>query len=366
MAAIAVSILIIAGQAVLSRLSHTQNAWHKANGDLTDRVSELDTLHAIGREIVSSLNPQRVFRIVDRECRKIFDVDFLVIALAGQDESSLKTTYRRGKERNPDITLQPVLGGPMLWVADEKRGRRIDNLQRESPGARFPKGLTREGMRSALTVPLIVEERVIGVISVQSERIAAYGDHQMSLLTTIAQQAAIAIENARHYQLATIDSLTGYFVRDHFFSRLAEEFQRVGRYGGSFTLLMVDLDGFKSINDRYGHLAGDRYLHSIAETIRNELRAADICCRYGGDEFCFLLPETNLDAARSIAERVRAAVAEKVVSDQGAVLRATVSIGLATYPDHPADDVPGMLRNADEALYRAKRAGRDRVEQFAA
>ena len=364
--AAAISVLIIGAQIVLAQLSRTETAWRKANGQLTDRVSELDTLHAIGREIVSSLNPQRVFRIVDRETRKIFDVDFVVIALAGQDESSLKTAYRRGHERTADIGSQPVLGGPMLWVADEKRARRIDDLGRESPGSRFPKELTRSGMQSAVTVPLIVEDRVIGVISLQSEKVGCFDDHQMNLLTTIAQQAAIAIENARHYQLATVDSLTGFFVRDHFFNRLEEEFQRVGRYGGSFTLLMVDMDGFKSINDRYGHLAGDRYLHAIAETIRNELRAADICCRYGGDEFCFLLPETNLDAAKTIAERIRTAVSEKIVGDQGAVLRATVSIGLATYPDHPAEDLHGLLRNADEALYRAKRAGRDRVVPFAA
>jgi diguanylate cyclase (GGDEF)-like protein len=168
------------------------------------------------------------------------------------------------------------------------------------------------------------------------------------------------------HAMATVDSLTGFFLRDYFFSRLDEEDERARRYGGGFALLMLDLDGFKEINDRHGHLAGDRFLSEISATIRDQLRAADVACRYGGDEFCLLLPQTARAGAHAIAERIRAAVSQRTVGVDGRRLRVTVSIGLALFPDHDAGDVESLMRRSDEALYQAKRTGRDRVSPAAA
>jgi diguanylate cyclase (GGDEF)-like protein len=188
----------------------------------------------------------------------------------------------------------------------------------------------------------------------------------MSVLATIAQQAAVAVENARHYALATIDSLTGLHLRDYFFRRFEEEYTRAKRYSGAFSILMLDLDGFKEINDRQGHLAGDRYLRALGAAIKGRMRGADLACRYGGDEFCVLLPETDLAGARPIAERLRQALAHLVVDVDDASLRTTVSIGIASYPEHDTGEIKGLLLRADQALYQAKRAGRDRVVPFAA
>ena len=217
-----------------------------------------------------------------------------------------------------------------------------------------------------MAVPLIVEEQVIGVLGLECRRGGAYDDHNLSVLMTIAQQAAVAIENARNYQMATVDSLTGFFLRDHFFQRVRDEDRRVRRYGGRFAVLMVDLDGFKQINDTNGHLAGDRYLHEVASTIREQLRGADLACRYGGDEFCLLLPETDMRGARVIAERIRQAVRRRIVGGDEFVLHTTVSIGIAAFPEHDTGDLQGLMGKADDALYRAKRSGRDRVVQCAA
>jgi diguanylate cyclase (GGDEF)-like protein len=221
-------------------------------------------------------------------------------------------------------------------------------------------------IRSVLAVPLLVGERVVGVLSVQSPRASAYDDHQLSVLATIAQQAAVAIENAHHYALATTDSLTGLPLRDDFFRRAEEEYVRALRYSGAFSILMLDLDGFKEINDRQGHLAGDRYLRAFGVALKARMRGADLACRYGGDEFCVLLPETDLPGARPIAERLRQAISRLLVDVDGGVLRTTVSIGIASYPEHDAGELKGLLLRADQALYQAKRAGRDRVVPFAA
>jgi diguanylate cyclase (GGDEF)-like protein len=129
---------------------------------------------------------------------------------------------------------------------------------------------------------------------------------------------------------------------------------------------MVDLDSFKGVNDTYGHLAGDRFLREITVTICEQLRGADLACRYGGDEFCLLLPESDPEAARAIGERIRTAVARRIVAFDGLALRTTVSVGVAAYPEHDTGSLQGLMQNADEALYRAKRSGRDRVVPFAA
>jgi diguanylate cyclase (GGDEF)-like protein len=217
-----------------------------------------------------------------------------------------------------------------------------------------------------MAVPLIVEQRVVGVLTVESPRTQAYDDQQLAVLTTIGQQVASAIEGARHYNMARVDGLTGFFVKEHFFRRLDEEDRRARRYGGKFAILMIDLDSFKCVNDTHGHLAGDRFLREITTTIREQLRANDLACRYGGDEFCLMLPESDLEAAWSTAERIRDAVSRRIITFDGAALRTTVSVGVAAYPEHDTGNLQNLLKSADEALYRAKRSGRDRVESVAA
>lgn len=129
---------------------------------------------------------------------------------------------------------------------------------------------------------------------------------------------------------------------------------------------MLDLDGFKAIDDRHGHLAGDRCLRTFGQAIRTGLRGADLACRYGGDEFCLLLPETDLAGARPIAERLRVAVGALAVDVGGTRVRSTVSIGLAGFPEHYSGDLRALLPRANQALYRAKHEWRDRVVIYSA
>jgi diguanylate cyclase (GGDEF)-like protein len=358
-AVVAALALLVAREQQRSDLLRTQAA-------LTARLTELATLHSVGREILASIDAGRVLSVIDRECRKILDVDECLVALVDPDTAELHGVWRRPRAGRPETRTSYVEGGILASVASEKRARRVDDLARAPLDSPLRGDLVAPDARSILAVPLLVEDRVTGVLAVTSRRPRAYDDHGLSILTTVAQQAAVAIESARHYEKATVDSLTGFLTRDYFLRRLADEDRRVRRYGGSFALLMVDLDGFKEINDRNGHLAGDRYLAGVATTIRGELRAADLACRFGGDEFCLLLPETDLAGAQVIAERVRDAVSRRIVGVDGLALRTTASIGFTAFPEHRAPDPQGLLRNADEALYRAKRAGRDRVAPFAA
>jgi diguanylate cyclase (GGDEF)-like protein len=192
-----------------------------------------------------------------------------------------------------------------------------------------------------------------------------FGADHLRLLEAISGQAAVAIQNARLYELATVDGLTGLYVRRYFDARLKEELLRAHRFGAEFALIIMDLDGFKQLNDRYGHPIGDRVLREIAQVVRRNMRGIDIAARYGGEEFAFILPRTGLVDAHVVAERIRVDVADHrvVLSDQ-TVLRVTASFGVAGYPESGGGDAAAMVHRADVALYRAKATGKNRVEIF--
>ena len=365
LAALGLSALILLAREALERLARARRELKAAHTSLSSRITELSRLHAISREILSSSSADRVFVALDAGCRKLLDADACSIALVHPESSRLRQVFSRIGDRST-VGERLVEYGIAVRALHGKRAQRIGEVTELPAEGSLRRNLQDPETRSVLAVPLLVEDRVIGVLTVESRRAEAHDEQQVSVLSTLTRQAAVAVENARHQRMASVDSLTGFFVKDYFFRRLDEEHKRVRRYGGHFALLMLDLDGFKAINDDNGHLAGDRFLGEITVTIRQRLRAADLPCRYGGDEFCLLLPETDLAGAQAIAERIREAVARRIVTFDGLALRTTVSIGVAAFPDHDAGDLRGLMRNADEALYRAKKAGRDRVVPFAA
>lgn len=159
--------------------------------------------------------------------------------------------------------------------------------------------------------------------------------------------------------LATQDALTGLLNRGALDQQLAAEFDRARRYRRPLALLMVDIDYFKGINDRYGHVTGDRVLSAVGQSLKAALRTCDIAGRYGGEEMAVVLPETGLEGAFLAAERVRTAIEDLVVHDPGIVLRVTVSAGVAVLADGHAD-FNALVESADRALYQAKRGGRNR------
>jgi len=196
-----------------------------------------------------------------------------------------------------------------------------------------------------------------------SYRVQPIGQDELGQLgrTFNAMADKLAQSQALLRELSTRDSLTGLLNYREFQRQLTEEAERSRRYGRPFSLLMLDIDHFKAINDTYGHLAGDKALRGLAALIRAEVRPTDIVARYGGEEFVLVLPETDGPGALTLAERLRARVAGHAISvtaDQTASL--TVSIGLASYPDK-TDSVQKLVSAADRALYAAKSAGRNRV-----
>ncbi len=194
---------------------------------------------------------------------------------------------------------------------------------------------------------------------------SAFDEESRETARSLAAQAAVALENARLHGIverqALVDGLTGLANRRHCEEELDAELARAERLGGPTALILADLDDFKTVNDRHGHPAGDAVLCAFAELLRESVREIDIAGRFGGEEFMLLLPGTDAAGGSNVAERVRAALAERViVTPGGAAIRITASFGVAIAP--PSATAAELIAAADTALYEAKRAGKNRVE----
>jgi diguanylate cyclase (GGDEF)-like protein len=165
-------------------------------------------------------------------------------------------------------------------------------------------------------------------------------------------------------RLSRFDSLTGLHSRDFFLAEMEQEILRAARSGRPFALLMLDLDGLKAANDRFGHASGDTLLRAVADTLRGDVRITDVAARWGGDEFVLLLPETDLTGAMLVADKVRIDIGRLALPNDGLVVRTSASVGLVTYPDDGKSSTE-LMRRADLAMYEAKRRGRDQVVRFA-
>jgi diguanylate cyclase (GGDEF)-like protein len=214
-------------------------------------------------------------------------------------------------------------------------------------------------IHSGLAVPLPGESETLGYLTVFTRsRSHEFSDEDQ--LETLALRAGPAIENARRFrearQLADLDALTGLHNRRFFHETLARECSRAHRYERRLSLIVFDLDDFKEVNDRVGHLAGDAALAEAAERVRDVVRTADIACRVGGDEFAVVLPELSLEDADQLYRRILGAVPSRPLGQAGKLY---LSAGVAEL--RPEDDPVSFFQRADEALYRAKEAGKGRV-----
>ena len=221
-------------------------------------------------------------------------------------------------------------------------------------------------IRAGLAVPLVNEDEPLGYLAVYSHQgRMAFGHRAAADLTELAHRAGPAIENARRFrearQLADLDALTGLHNRRYFHEMLAREVARSHRYGRSLALVVFDLDDFKAVNDRVGHLAGDAVLAEAAERVRQVVRSADIACRVGGDEFAVILPESSLVDADQLCKRLEAAISAGPVGQAG---RLHLSAGVTEI--RPDDDAVTFFERADGALYSAKAAGKGKVVSVAA
>ena len=337
--------------------------------ELLMRVSELNAhMESIVRELSESLaralEENRRARFLG-ELSGSIDLDEVLArtleaarAIDGAD-AALVSIQESGNE--------PVVATAGLSAEDAKRqvvsGPPTGHEARAvSIAYQYPPSLEAEDLvRSGLAVPVPGEAGPTGFIAIYSRsRSHRFEEAAIRELEELSQRAGPAIENARRFrearQLADLDALTGLHNRRYFHETLAREVARAHRYDRQLALIVLDIDDFKAINDRIGHLAGDGVLAEAADRVREAVRSADVACRVGGDEFAVILPESTTDDADQLYHRLRGAISSRPVAHAG---RLFVSAGIAELV--AGDDPTAFFERADEALYRAKELGKGQV-----
>jgi len=301
-----------------------------------------------------------VFGQILNSIKKILKVDIAAISIVEEYDKNRAIKVVQGKS---SIEFDDIVYKRTIF---EGHSFTVNNLSPQHTDYKNYKILYSQGFKSLIVASLQIKKEVIGFISALTLEPHDFTSEDLRFMKMFALQAALIIQNARlldiNMKLAITDEMTQLYNYRHFVQRIEEEFFRSVRYKRPFSLLILDIDYFKSFNDTYGHLTGDLVLKKIAHILKTNIRPTDIAFRYGGEEFAILLIETDKKEAASIAERIREIVSKTVFyTDQNKPTKeVTVTIGVATF----SEDIKltsQLIRNADMALYKGKNSGRNKV-----
>jgi diguanylate cyclase (GGDEF)-like protein len=343
------------------------NRLSAASAALRARVRELEILDTTARRLAASLQLQELVDTVARETtRAIPEAEVIALVHRGAEgkggaaDRFVVDAFDRDRDRFSRLFVGRHEGATG-WVMRQQVPLSIRDLA-DSDVEVGPSGT--EGVRSWLGVPIFLYGGCEGVLSIQSRTPGAFRPEHQRLLESIGLQVAAALQNAHLYEMAMVDGLTGLFVRRYFDARIEEEIERARRYDTGFSVVMMDVDDFKALNDTHGHQVGDRVLRGVATIVKANMRGVDTAARYGGEEIALILPRTEMVSALNQAERIRAAIAEHRVATDTGVIGVTASFGIAAFPESGATTAEDLVKRADRALYRAKKTGKNRVELF--
>ena len=342
-----------------------QNEWriHAPSPETLERI-ELQAMVDIITTANSLLQPDEVMHTVMTRIHQLIPCGaWSVLILEDRDSDPILTfaaAFGPGKEQLEHLKV-PFGQGIAGWVAKHRQPIIVNNAQNDPRFLDQIDKNTQFVTKNILCAPLVSRGRTIGVIEMLNrEDQEGFTEGDLELLQTLVNPAAVAIENAYLFQKAqtlTIqDDLTKLYNSRHLNHCLEAELKRAQRTGNNLSLLFLDLDGFKGVNDNYGHLQGSQCLIEVAEIIKRCARDTDIVGRYGGDEFVLILPSTDTDGAKIVAERIRDSI--EAYRPKGICM--TASIGLASYPAH-GKTKEGLFRLADQAMYRVKEKGKNGI-----
>jgi diguanylate cyclase (GGDEF)-like protein len=344
----------------LAQVERLRRALEETRTNLESNVQYLRTMAEVSTVIAGTLDPEELYRIIpERVMAKLGLNDFCIMLYSRETKRLVaKSVSLENVGTMPEFTLAPGEGvagkvfttGEPAWIPDVRSS--LDFLYY---------GGRRTDVRSFMCVPLVSKGKNIGVLMLNHPEPNAFEPELLPTMRVLASYLAIAIENAEMFglvkSLAEKDSLTLLYNHGAFHEKLAIELERANRYVRPMAVIILDLDHFKDINDRYGHTTGDRVLSLVAGALGAYMRKTDIAARYGGDEFAVILPETNLSSAAVIAERIAEGISNiRLDIGGGSVISFTASVGYASC----AHDAPGrgsILNTADRLMYDSKRRG---------
>ena len=339
---------------------------HATGAETARQAQELHIFHDVAKALTSSLDLDSILQTIMEKMAEYFQPDTWSLLMVDEQKNELYFAIAVGSaaEALKNVRLKVGEGiaghvakyGERLVVpdvrADQRFAKRIDQV-------------TQWETQSIICIPLRAKLRVLGVIQLVNVDMAHFGHEEQFFLQALCDYAAIAIENARAVEkiqeLTITDDCTGLYNARHLYKTLETEVYRSARFGYEFSVIFIDLDHFKQVNDTHGHLIGSKLLAEIGYLIKAQLRLIDFAFRYGGDEFVVLLPQTSKDAALVVARRLRDSLRSSIFcKEEGLNLNVRASIGLATYP-HDAKTPHDLIRQADEMMYLVKNSTRDNI-----
>ena len=332
--------------------------------ELDRRDFDLYTVYQVTKTLSSILDVEELTMLIADMLTEVITVDHTLVFLMDEEETNLKVMAYKYLDPGKSCPVVQFKATDKLasWLTSQaSEGKIIKSFENERFKKAFPdagKKLQEQGIE--LIIPMIHKFKLVGFLALGKKYIGEdFKQRDFAFLSTIAPLAANAISNAHLYEMAILDGLTRVFLGRYFQQRCKEELKRAKRYDKVLSLIMWDIDHFKSVNDNYGHLTGDAVLKEMTTIFKKSYRQGiDLIGRYGGEEFVMLLPDTSLEGAVIMAERLRKKVA-KYKFCKGKI-HLTISGGIATFPEDGAT-YNQLIEKADINLYRAKRAGRNRV-----
>jgi len=356
---------------VLAHIAATRRTEAGGRPPMAQQLKKTAQRLAILTDIVKTANsilePRKVIELIMAKIQQLIPSEAWSMLMVDEEKQELTFELALG-EKGRDVSSFRVKMGEGIagWVAQTGKPTIVNDTSRDPRFARRFDSQTQFQTRSILCAPLISRGRTIGVVQVINKRGGKFTQADLEVLLTLVEPCAIAIENAilfqRIEQLTITDDLTKLFNSRYLNLYIRREIKRCKRHGIPLSVIFLDLDGFKSVNDAYGHLAGSRTLTEVGGILVEAVRESDILARYGGDEFVVVLPETPPSGALVIAERIRKAIeSHSFLKDQGLEARISASFGIASYPDH-ALTPEGLIQKADQAMYRVKERDKNGIE----
>jgi two-component system cell cycle response regulator len=341
--------------------------------DLRKRTDVLRTIVDLTSVVTSTLDPQAILYLIVKKISEVIPVTRCSIVRIDRNEdyADVVASFESPKLERLRLSLNKY---PEIKKAlSSKRPVIIHDVTTDPIMEKVRDIIFPLGIRSIVVIPIIFHEEVIGTLFLRTSRSGyAFSEHEIELCHAIANASANALYNAflfekmedektRLEKLAITDYLTGVYNIRYFYHRIKEEFSRAQRYNLPLSCLMLDIDFFKGINDKYGHRAGDIILREFAQLLKKHARKSDVLARYGGEEFIMLLPQTSESGAVAKAEAMRAFVEKYRCRQLKGKRLLRVSIGVSTYPRKSIKNMDDLISYADDALYKAKTGGRNQV-----